>query len=232
MTNTSKTAVIIIVGLVLAVAIEFFILIKPQSLQKNHSVNLDADTIFFQSDRIARINLNVSSCTVKIFSWEENRFEVSVRSNREQQDKPYALLQDDSIIIQEDEQELSNSDKTEIIINVPLRINLKEIFAKTTSGKIEYSSKTFPALLQLEAEFGNIVVTLQKDFDYNLSYETKTGKVEYPSTLDTNTTNSLNDKAGEKCSIILKTESGNISILSSDSALDENKNSDASTMSI
>ena len=151
MDHHAKTAIAIIATLVIAVGAEILLISrsnggkaeKPAERGKEKS---KTETVFFQSDRISEIKADVSSCDLKFSQWDESRIELSITSDRKQNDRPYAVLKDNAVIIAEDRQEHTMLDRTEIDIKVPrtmpIEINNFFISVKTTSGAVSVSGFT------------------------------------------------------------------------------------------
>ena len=148
MDHHAKTAIAIIATLVIAVGAEILLISrsnggkaeKPAERGKEKS---KTETVFFQSDRISEIKADVSSCDLKFSQWDESRIELSITSDRKQNDRPYALLKDNAVVIAEDRQEHTMLDRTEIDIKVPrtmpIEINNFFVSVKTTSGAVSVS---------------------------------------------------------------------------------------------
>jgi hypothetical protein len=83
---------------------------------------------------------------LKFSQWDEGRIELAIVSDRKQNDRPYAILKDNAVIIAEDRQEHTMLDRTEIDIKVPrtmpIEINNFFISVKTTSGAVSVSGFT------------------------------------------------------------------------------------------
>ncbi|MBP3709226.1 MAG: DUF4097 family beta strand repeat protein [Treponema sp.] len=157
MTHNTKNSLIIIGLLVLAVAAEIFLITRPNSTTPSAKTSQTggeptSETFFFQSERIAQLQVAVTSCDLKISVWDEGRVEIIITSNRTQRNRPYAVLQDNAVIILEDEQEASPKDKTSLDIKVPKNLaeefNNFNVSLKTTSGAISaqrFSCSVFSA---------------------------------------------------------------------------------------
>ncbi|MBQ9495485.1 MAG: DUF4097 family beta strand repeat protein [Treponema sp.] len=157
MTHNTKNSLIIIGLLALAVAVEIFLITRtgfrtPTTKTSQTGGEPTSETFFFQSDRIARLQAAVTSCDLKVSVWDEGRIEIIITSNRAQRDRPYAILQDDAVIISEDEQEISSKDKTSLDIKMPKNLagefNNFIMSLKTTSGAIsaqQFSCSSFAA---------------------------------------------------------------------------------------
>ena len=151
MDHNAKTAVAIIVTLVLAVGAEILLISrsdggKTEKPAERGKEKAKTETVFFQSDRISEIKADVSSCDLKFSQWDEGRIELAITSDRKQNDRPYAILKDNAVIIAEDRQEHTMLDRTEIDIKVPrtmpIEINNFFVSVKTTSGAVSVSGFT------------------------------------------------------------------------------------------
>ena len=166
MTHNTKSSLIIIGLLILAVVAEIFLIARPDSdnLSKKNDKSGSkptSETFFFQSDRIAKINAAVTSCELKLSIWEEPRVEIIITSNRAQRDRPYAILQNDAVVISEDRQEISSKDKTSLDIKVPKNLTEEfinfDVSLKTTSGAISIQ-KFFCGTVSAATTSGRIMI--------------------------------------------------------------------------
>ena len=151
MDHNAKTAIAIIATLVLAVGAEILLIsrssgAKAEKPAERGKEKAKTETVFFQSDRISEIKADVSSCDLKFSQWDESRIELTITSDRTQNDRPYALLKDNAVVIAEDRQEHTMLDRTEIDIKVPrtmpIEINNFFVSVKTTSGAVSVSGFT------------------------------------------------------------------------------------------
>ena len=151
MDHNAKTAIAIIATLVLAVGAEILLIsrssgAKAEKPAERGKEKAKTETVFFQSDRISEIKADVSSCDLKFSQWDESRIELTITSDRTQNDRPYALLKDNAVVIAEDRQEYTMLDRTEIDIKVPrtmpIEINNFFVSVKTTSGAVSVSGFT------------------------------------------------------------------------------------------
>lgn len=151
MDHNAKTAIAIIATLVLAVGAEILLIsrssgAKTEKPAERGKEKAKTETVFFQSDRISEIKADLSSCDLKFSQWDESRIELTITSDRTQNDRPYALLKDNAVVIAEDRQEHTMLDRTEIDIKVPrtmpIEINNFFISVKTTSGAVSVSGFT------------------------------------------------------------------------------------------
>lgn len=151
MDHNAKTAIAIIATLVLAVGAEILLIsrssgAKAEKPAERGKEKAKTETVFFQSDRISEIKADVSSCDLRFSQWDESRIELTITSDRTQNDRPYALLKDNAVVIAEDRQEHTMLDRTEIDIKVPrtmpIEINNFFVSVKTTSGAVSVSGFT------------------------------------------------------------------------------------------
>lgn len=151
MDHNAKTAIAIIATLVLAVGAEILLIsrssgAKTEKPAERGKEKAKTETVFFQSDRISEIKADVSSCDLKFSQWDEGRIELTITSDRTQNDRPYALLKDNAVVIAEDRQKPSSLDNTSIDIKVPrtmpVEINNFFVSVKTTSGAVSVSGFT------------------------------------------------------------------------------------------
>lgn len=210
MDHHAKTAIAIIVTLVLAVAAEIFLIgrsggsDKTQSSEKRGKEEAKTETVFFQSDRISEIKADLSSCDLKFSQWDESRIELTIASDRNEDDRPYALLKDNAVVIAEDRQEHTSLDNTSIDIRVPrtMPVEINNFFVsvkttggavsvndftcgvfdvKTAGGKIVFDSCSFTAL-SLESETGTVVCT--KTDAHSAHITSKSGRIRYAGSCD------------------------------------------------
>ena len=167
MTKPSKIILSIIFILAAAVAGEIIAVTHsvPSSASssgqtgKTSSSN-SSNSFFFQSDRINEIRADLSDCSIKITSWDEPKIQVNVSSNLSRKDQPYALLENNAVIISEDKG-THHFSKTSLEIFVPKAPADQTgtfTFSLSSSGGSVKAEHIMCTSLTVHTESGSIII--------------------------------------------------------------------------
>jgi DUF4097 and DUF4098 domain-containing protein YvlB len=184
MTKPSKIILSIIFILAAAVAGEIIAVTHsaPSSASSSGQTGItsssnSSNSFFFQSDRINEIRADLSGCSIKIASWDEPKIQVNVTSNLPRKDQPYALLENNAVVISEDE-DTHRFSKTSLEIFVPKspagQAGTFTLSLSSSGGSVKAENITCTSLA-VHTESGSIII--EDCSTDSLSLESSSGSI-------------------------------------------------------